>query len=93
MERYCHEVPGPKLANMLEYGKTPILPPKDLQAMGYTIAAYPLSLLGASIKAMQMTLQKLSLGEPVEDMLVDFKETQRVVGFPEYYEQEDRYKI
>jgi 2-methylisocitrate lyase-like PEP mutase family enzyme len=28
MQRFCSEVPGPKLANMLEYGKTPVLPPK-----------------------------------------------------------------
>jgi hypothetical protein len=28
MIRYCAEVDGPKLANMLEFGKTPILSPK-----------------------------------------------------------------
>jgi hypothetical protein len=28
MRRYCAEVPGPKLANMLEHGKTPVLPPQ-----------------------------------------------------------------
>ena len=76
-----------------EQGKTPILPPQDLQAMGYTIAAYPLSLLSASIKAMQETLSKLQEGEPVDDYLVSFKECQRVVGFPQFYETEDRYKL
>jgi 2-methylisocitrate lyase-like PEP mutase family enzyme len=38
-------VDGPKLANMLQNGKTPSLPPKELQALGYTIVAYPLALL------------------------------------------------
>ena len=36
---------GPKLANMLQNGKTPLLPPKQLQEIGYTIVAYPLALL------------------------------------------------
>ena len=34
MKRYCKEVPGAKLANMLEFGKTPILPPAQLQEIG-----------------------------------------------------------
>jgi 2-methylisocitrate lyase-like PEP mutase family enzyme len=28
-------VDGPKLANMLEFGKTPILPPEQLRKIGY----------------------------------------------------------
>lgn len=39
------QVDGPKLANMLQNGKTPLLPPKQLQEIGYTIVAYPLALL------------------------------------------------
>ena len=42
---YCKQVDGPKLANMLQNGKTPLLPPKELQEIGYTIVAYPLALL------------------------------------------------
>lgn len=37
MEEYCRIVDGPKLANMLEQGTTPILPPDQLKAMGYTM--------------------------------------------------------
>lgn len=33
MVRYCREVDGPKLANMLESGLTPIVPPSRLQEM------------------------------------------------------------
>jgi 2-methylisocitrate lyase-like PEP mutase family enzyme len=43
MQEYCTRVPGAKLANMLEQGSTPILPPQELKQMGYTMAAYPLS--------------------------------------------------
>ena len=34
MKQYCSEVRGPKLANMLEGGDTPILPPAELYKLG-----------------------------------------------------------
>ncbi|TMW55200.1 hypothetical protein Poli38472_013091 [Pythium oligandrum] len=59
MKRYCAEVPGPKMANMVENGLTPILPPAQLAQIGYKIAAYPLTLLSVSIKAMEQALELL----------------------------------
>ena len=34
MRRYCEEVDGPKMANLIEGGKTPNLPPRQLEAAG-----------------------------------------------------------
>lgn len=59
MEQYCGQVPGYKMSNMLEHGLTPILPPPRLQEIGYTLAAYPLTLLSASIKVMEDALSLL----------------------------------
>lgn len=59
MITYCNQVDGPKLANMLEFGKTPILPPQRLKEIGYKVAAYPLTLLSASAKAMKESLELL----------------------------------
>ncbi|MCI25850.1 phosphoenolpyruvate carboxylase family protein, partial [Trifolium medium] len=55
MEAFCQVSPlVPKMANMLEGGgKTPILTPLELEDIGYKIVAYPLSLIGVSIRAMQ----------------------------------------
>lgn len=92
MEEYCKRVSGPKLANMLEFGSTPILPPAELQKMGYTMAAYPLTLLSASIKAMQESLQLIKEGRPTFDKILSFEETKDVVGFTKYAKEEDRYK-
>ncbi len=48
------------MANMLEGGgRTPLLPPAALQDLGFSIVAYPLSLLGVSVRAMQHALQGL----------------------------------
>lgn len=35
-------------------GKTPILSPLELESIGYKLVAYPLSLMGVSIRAMQV---------------------------------------
>ena len=73
------------MANMVEHGKTPVLPPAKLAELGYRIAAYPLTLLSASIYAMKNALSALKEGES-SDALVDFKELQSIIGFPEYDE-------
>ncbi|KAL3799838.1 hypothetical protein ACHAWO_009959 [Cyclotella atomus] len=91
MEEYCKRVSGPKLANMLEYGNTPILPPAELQKMGYTMAAYPLTLLSASIKAMKESLELIKEGQPTLDKILSFAETKDVVGFTKYAKEEARY--
>ncbi|MEW6427846.1 MAG: isocitrate lyase/PEP mutase family protein [Thermodesulfobacteriota bacterium] len=90
MERICRETPGVKMANMLERGRTPVLPAERLAGMGYTIAAYPLTLLGAAVTAMQRALAALAAGDYQGD-LVDFDELRRIVGFPGYAEEEKRY--
>ena len=92
MRRYCQEVEGPKMANMIEAGKTPVLPPQQLEAIGYKIAVYPLTLLNVSIRAMRDALQSILRGEtPAAAM--DFEQLKMAVGFPEYYLEEDRYKL
>ena len=91
MEQYCRSIEAPKMANMIEYGKTPILPPAELEAIGYKIAVYPLTLLNASIKAMRDSLAALKQGSPPDNIL-DFEDLKTAVGFPDYYEEETRYR-
>lgn len=93
MKEYCTRVSGPKLANMLEYGVTPILPPQELKKIGYTMAAYPLTLLSASIKAMEHSLQMIKNGEPTDDVILSFSETKNTVGFNWYANDEKRYSV
>lgn len=52
------------MASMLEGGgKTPILPPEQLEEMGFKLCAYPLSLLGVSVRAMEVALEGLKRGQ------------------------------
>ena len=90
MRRYCKEVDGPKMANMVEQGDTPYLLEDELGEMGYKIAIYPVSMMLASIKAMEGVLANLKSGKNPEGQIT-FPELRDIVGFPEYYEAEKKY--
>jgi 2-methylisocitrate lyase-like PEP mutase family enzyme len=91
MERLCAAIPGPKMANLVEQGDTPVLPPERLEAMGYQIAAYPLTLFSAAIKAMNDALAALRVGETPAGLL-DWEALRETVGFPEYDAEQKRYE-
>ncbi len=91
MERICREIPGPKMANLVEQGDTPLLPPARLEALGYAIAAYPLTLLSAAMNAMIESLDSFRRGQHPERLL-DFSELREIVGFDDYDAEASRYR-
>ncbi|KAL4591245.1 hypothetical protein LXL04_004202 [Taraxacum kok-saghyz] len=94
MKAFCEISPGvPKMANMLEGGgKTPILTPLELEEIGYKLIAYPLSLLGVSIRAMDDALVAIKGGRvPSPASMPSFEEVKEILGFNTYYEEEKRY--
>jgi len=90
MQRVCREVEAPQMANMVEGGDTPVLPPVRLEALGYKIAAYPLTLLSTAVRAMKLALERLGRGE-ANDVL-PFAELREIVGFAAYDEALSRYE-
>jgi 2-methylisocitrate lyase-like PEP mutase family enzyme len=92
MLAYCKNVPGPKMANMVEQGKTPILTPSQLQKIGYKIVAYPLTMLLSSLAAMEYALKSL-LQEKSPENVSSFDHLLEAAGFPEYYESEKKYNF
>ncbi len=92
MRAYCENVPGPKLANMVEQGSTPILSHGRLEEIGYKIVVYPLTLILAGINAMEHALEAIKEGT-VPANTAEFAHLRDVVGFPEYYEMEKKYSI
>ena len=94
MREYCTLVSGPKMANMLEGGKTPILPNKELEELGFALAVRPITLLSAAIKAMQDVLVKLKNEVDVTPhLLPSFGELKTVVGFDEYFREDAKYAV
>ena len=90
MRTYCESVPGPKMANMVEQGETPVLSATELGEIGYKIVIHPLTLLMAGIQAMENTLKQFKDGTYSEDSF-DFSHLRDVVGFPDYYAAEKKY--
>jgi 2-methylisocitrate lyase-like PEP mutase family enzyme len=97
MRRFCAEVERPTMANMIDGGRTPILPIDQLSDIGYRLAAYPLALLSASIAAMQRTLEALrpeaQRAASARRPDLTFEQLQAAVGFPAYWDAEERYRI
>ena len=90
MRAYCEGVTGPKMANMVEQGDTPLLAPERLGAIGYKIVLYPITLLLGGIKAMEDALAVLKQGAH-PDALAEFAHLREVIGFPAYEKEEKKY--
>jgi 2-methylisocitrate lyase-like PEP mutase family enzyme len=79
----------PLLANMVEGGRTPVLPAARLGALGYAMAIYPVAGLLAAAAALDATYRELretgtTLG--MRDKLFPFEQMTKVMGFEEVWE-------
>jgi len=92
MKQICSELPGCKMANIVEGGLTPNIPMTELNEMGYQIAAYPLTLLSASMRAMKNALANLKSDTPRDNDILNFSELRDIIGFEEYYETSSQYE-
>tara|TARA_B100001173_G_C15993515_1_gene549966 strand:- start:301 stop:1185 length:885 start_codon:yes stop_codon:yes gene_type:complete len=92
MKQICSELPGCKMANIVEGGLTPNIPMSELNEMGYQIAAYPLTLLSASMRAMKNALANLKSDTPRDKDILNFSELRDIIGFEEYYEISSQYE-
>ena len=92
MERVGRVLSLPLMANLVEDGDTPWLAPDRLAELGFKIAAYPLALLSASVRAMRDALDQLGEGRPAERR-VSFPELREIVGFDWYDAEAGRYTI
>ena len=92
MKQICSELPGCKMANIVEGGLTPNIPMTELNEMGYQIAAYPLTLLSASMRAMKNALANLKSDTPRDNDILNFSELRDIIGFEEYYEISAQYE-
>ena len=72
MMTICKEVPGHKIANIVEGGITPNLSMRELSDIGYKMAVYPLTVMSSAMKAMIKSLDLLMKDEERSDLLIDF---------------------
>ncbi len=88
-------LPGPLVANMLEGGVTPLLPKKELEALGYHLIVCALTALYAAAKVMREMFALIKTeGTTREalDRLLSFQQFHEIIGLDAYYELDERYR-
>lgn len=87
IESIAKQIKIPKLINMFSGGKTPLVPLKTLQQLGYSIVIIPSDLQRAAIKAMQKTLATIAKNgdsSAIASELTTFKEREAIVETEKY---------
>ena len=75
----------PQLANMLEGGRTPLIEPRELKAMGFAMIAYPTTLIFRVARTIEKALADLAAGRlSLDGEGVDFSAFKAIVGFDEW---------
>lgn len=91
-ERFARAVDAPLVANMTEFGKSPLIAREELRQLGYAAALYPVSLLRIAMKAIETLLAVLDAeGTQVEllDLMQTREELYDLIGYDDY-EDRDR---
>ncbi|MEX0642428.1 MAG: methylisocitrate lyase [Pirellulales bacterium] len=91
-QAFARAIDAPLLANMTEFGKSPLLEFEELAQMGYRVVIYPVTLLRVAMKAMETALTVLA-ADGTQGELLDLMQTrQELYDLVEYdsYEARDR---
>jgi methylisocitrate lyase len=91
-QAFARAIDAPLLANMTEFGKSPLLEFEELAQMGYRVVIYPVTLLRVAMKAMETALTVLA-ADGTQGELLDLMQTrQELYDLIEYdsYEARDR---
>jgi 2,3-dimethylmalate lyase len=86
----------PVLANMVEGGRTPLLPVQELAELGYDIAIFPTAstyTLALAITRLMENLKQTGTTAGMLDQMVTFTEFNELIGLPQIREREKTYVI
>ncbi len=95
MKDIARHVPGPLVANMLERGVTPIMPPRELKELGFDLIVWPLAPIYAvarSLTEVYSTLRRDGGTLAILDRLMPFDDFNQIVGLNEKYALDERYR-
>ncbi|HTU24038.1 MAG TPA: methylisocitrate lyase [Pirellulales bacterium] len=91
-ERVAQAIEAPLVANMTEFGKSPLLPLDELADLGYAAVLYPVTMLRVAMKAVEAGLATIA-NDGTQSELLDLMQTRQelydTIGY-EDYEQRDR---
>ncbi len=93
-ELFAAAVEAPLMANMTEFGKSPLLTLDELADLGYAAVIYPVTLLRVAMKASEAALAMLAAeGSQTEllDLMQSRQELYDLLGYKDYEERDREY--
>jgi methylisocitrate lyase len=91
-QAFANDVSVPLVANMTEFGKSPLLTFAELDEMGYRVVLYPVTPLRVAMKAAETALSILATDGTQRDLLDLMQTRQELYDLLDYnsYEERDR---
>jgi methylisocitrate lyase len=71
---FAREIEAPLVANMTEFGRSPLLSIEELETLEYAAVLYPVSLMRVAMRAMEAALHVL-IDEGTQESLLDLMQT------------------
>jgi methylisocitrate lyase len=89
---FAREIDAPLVANMTEFGKSPLLPLNELAELGYSVVLYPVTLLRVAMKGVEAALAMLAADGTQRELLDLMQSRQDLYDLLRYsdYESRDR---
>jgi methylisocitrate lyase len=88
--------PAPVVANMIEKGKTPVLPKAKLAELGFHLILYPLAGLFAAARGLATIYEKIKRDDTTlgaENQLMAFDDFNDLIGVEEKYKLAEHYGV
>lgn len=89
-ETFAKEVSAPMIANMTEFGQSPLLSLNELADLGYAAVLYPVSLLRVAMHAMEEALVTIRRDGHQASLLTEMQTRQELYDLLGYEDYEDR---
>jgi methylisocitrate lyase len=91
-EQFARQVEAPLVANMTEFGKSPLLTLEELADLGYSVVLYPVTLLRVAMKATEAALNFLAADGSQQELLDLMQTREELYELLDYrfFEERDR---
>ena len=93
-ERFAREITAPLIANMTEFGKSPLLTVKQLGEMGYRGVLFPVTLFRTAMKGVELALAHLA-AEGTQASFLDGMQTRaelyELLGYADFDQRDKSY--
>ncbi|MFN0053624.1 MAG: methylisocitrate lyase [Planctomycetales bacterium] len=93
-ERFARKISVPLIANMTEFGKSPLLTVRQMTEMGYAGILFPVTLLRVAMKGIQGALERLATEGTQAGMLANMQtraELYDLLGYADFDERDREY--